>query len=49
MELKNFNLDEAEIYDENNGCVFENDGTISNEELMEGDIFDEEAFEKMTD
>ena len=42
MDLKNINLDQAEIYDPNGGCVFENDGTISYEELLEGDIYREE-------
>lgn len=42
MDLKNFNLEQAEVWDENEGCVFRNDGTISDEELLEGDIYREE-------
>ena len=38
--MKNYNLEEAEIWT-NDSCVFENDGTITEEELLEGDIYDE--------
>lgn len=38
--MKNYNLEEAEIWT-NDSCVFENDSTITEEELLEGDIYDE--------
>lgn len=39
--MVNFNMEEAEIWT-NDSCVFENDGTITEEELLEGDIYHED-------
>lgn len=39
--MNNYNLDEAEIWTDNS-CVFENDGTITDEELLKGDIYNED-------
>ncbi len=42
MKLENTNLNEAEVWNDDSG-VFLPDGTISDEELLEGDIYDEKS------
>lgn len=39
--MLNYNLDEAEIWTDDS-YVFEYDGTITEEELLEGDIYNED-------